>query len=301
MRISTNYVQQQNVSTILQKQRELLETQNQVSTGQRFNSPHEDPIAAVKSLDVQRQLNLNDQYLDNADTAETKLEITDGILSGAGDILQRIRELAVQSLNDTNDAVARQGIAEEIEQLNMSLLGLANTRDNNGESIFAGYQSDQDTFDSTTYAYNGDSGQRSIRVGDGFLVEINEPGDQIFVTNYSGGGTQAIFQTIENFVTALNANTVNAPPNDIEVLQNIDAAMTEVFAARTRVGSRLNAIDEQRNINEDIKFNNQVLLAEVKDLDYAEAISRLDIQLTGLEAAQQSFVRVQNLSLFNFL
>jgi flagellar hook-associated protein 3 FlgL len=139
MRISTHYVQQQNVNTILTKQAQLLETQNQVSTGSKFTTPHEDPVAAIKSLDVQRQLNLTDQYLDNADIAESKLEVTEGVLTSAGDILQRIRELAVQGLSDTNSATSRQGIAAEIEQLNEELLGLSNTRDTNGESLFSGY------------------------------------------------------------------------------------------------------------------------------------------------------------------
>jgi flagellar hook-associated protein 3 FlgL len=244
---------------------------------------------------------LTDQYLDNADIAESKLEVTEGVLTSAGDILQRIRELAVQGLSDTNSATSRQGIAAEIEQLNEELLGLSNTRDTNGESLFSGYQTDVDAFDSTTYAYNGDSGQRNIRVGDGYLVEVNEPGNQIFVPTVVAGGTQAIFQTIDEFVTALNSNTVGTAPNDGDFLTNVDAALDASLLARTRIGTRLNAINQQKEINEEIKYSNQALLADVRDLDYAEAISRLDIQLTGLEAAQQSFVRVQNLSLFNFL
>jgi flagellar hook-associated protein 3 FlgL len=45
----------------------------------------------------------------------------------------------------------------------------------------------------------------------------------------------------------------------------------------------------------------QKALSEIKDLDYAEAISRLSLQMTGLQAAQQSFAKVQGLSLFNYL
>jgi len=45
----------------------------------------------------------------------------------------------------------------------------------------------------------------------------------------------------------------------------------------------------------------QKALSSIEDLDFAEAVSRLNLQLTGLQAAQQSFARIQNLSLFNFL
>jgi flagellar hook-associated protein 3 FlgL len=293
---------------MLKQQAELLDTQNQVSTGQRFTNASEDPISAVRVLDIERQLNLNEQYLRNADTAESKLEATDGVLESASSLLQRIRELAVQALNDSNSDGSRDGIAEEVEQLNEALLSLANTRDANGESLFAGYQSDQLAFNETTYAYQGDDGQRNVRVGDSYLVEINETGSDVFVTattaaTVTAGGTdpQPIFETISDFVTALRNNTVNAAPNDKEFLANIDAGIDAVYAARTRVGTRLNGIEAQRSINNDVTTSNEALLAEIRDLDYAEAIAKLNLQLTGLQAAQQSYVRVQNLSVFNYL
>ncbi|MBL4761329.1 MAG: flagellar hook-associated protein FlgL [Gammaproteobacteria bacterium] len=301
MRISTSYIAQRSIDAMLKQQTALAETQLQLTSGKRILNPSDDPVTAVKTLDLQRQINLSEQYLTNADTAESKLTVTDGILSSATDILQRIRELAIQGLNDTNDGIARKGIAEEIYQLNESLVGLANTRDSNGESLFSGFQSDVQAFNPTTYAYGGDSGQRSVRIADGFLVEINEPGDTVFSTATIAGPTQAIFQTIQDFADALDTNTVGTPPNNGDFLGNMDTGMDAVFAARTRIGARLNAVEQQRDINELTKFSQQTTLSQVVDLDYAEAISRLNLQLTGLQAAQQSFVRVQGLSLFNFL
>ena len=156
-------------------------------------------------------------------------------------------------------------------------------------------------FNPTTFAYGGDSGQRNVRVGDGYLVEINEPGDQVFNSVTVAGPTQAVFQTIQDFAAALNANTVGTAPNDGDFLTNMDTAMDAVAIARTRVGARMNAVDLQREINGDTKFNMENTLSLIQDLDYSEAISRLNLQLTGLQAAQQAYVRVQGLSLFNFL
>lgn len=189
MRISTSYIQQQSVDAMLQKQTELAKTQEQVSTGQRILSPSDDPIAAVRVLGIDRDLNLIEQYQSNADMAEAKLSVTDGVLASATDVLQRIRELAVQGLNDTNDDNARAAIADEMVQLKESLLSIANTTDANGEYLFSGYQTNTQAFDNSTYAYNGDSGQRNIRVGSGFLVEINQPGDEIFVSTNIDGTT----------------------------------------------------------------------------------------------------------------
>src|SRR5690554_5678475 len=129
MRISTNYMTQQGLEAMLRQQSDLAKTQLQVSTGKRILTPSDDPIGAVKMLELQRQIGLSQQYQDNADVADSRLSITDGLLKSSGDIMQRIRELAVQGLNDTNDASARQGIAEEINQLNSALVALANSTD----------------------------------------------------------------------------------------------------------------------------------------------------------------------------
>lgn len=301
MRISTNYIQQQSVDAMLRQQTELAKTQQQISTGERIQSPSDDPVASVRILGIERDLNLTEQYQGNADVAENKLSVTDGVLTSAADILQRIRELAVQGLNDTNDGNARSAIAEEINQLKESLLSLANTTDANGEYLFSGYQSNTQTFDPSTYVYNGDSGQRNVRVGSGYLVEISEPGDQVFVSTNLDGNTQAIFQTIDDFVTALNNNDLSTAPNNGDFLSNVDTAMNQVFEARTKVGTRLNAIDQQRAVNEASIASLQSNLSQLKDLDYAEAITRLNQQSVGLQAAQQAYVKVQGLSLFNYI
>ena len=64
---------------------------------------------------------------------------------------------------------------------------------------------------------------------------------------------------------------------------------------------RLNRIDSLRESNDAFTLQLQETLSEVRDLDVTEAISRLNLQLVALQAAQQSYVRIQGLSLFNFL
>lgn len=301
MRISTNYIQQQSVDAMLRQQTELAKTQQQVSTGERILSPSDDPVAAVRVLGIERDLNLTEQYQSNADVAENKLSVTDGVLTSAADILQRIRELAVQGLNDSNDGSAREAIAEEMNQLNESLLSLANSTDANGEYLFSGYQSNTQAFDPGTYAYNGDSGQRNVRVGSGYLVEVSEPGDQVFVSTNLDGSTQAIFQTIDDFTAALNNNDVSTAPNNGDFLSNLDTSLGQVLGARTNVGTRMNAIDQQRAVNEASIASLESNRSQLADLDYAEAITRLNQQSVGLQAAQQAYVKVQGLSLFNFI
>ncbi|PCJ91455.1 MAG: flagellar hook-associated protein 3 [Porticoccaceae bacterium] len=84
-------------------------------------------------------------------------------------------------------------------------------------------------------------------------------------------------------------------------LNNLDQALGHVLGIRAEVGVRMNHVENQLNINESFTLQLQDTLSNIQDLDFAEAISRLNLQLTALQAAQQTYVKVQGLSLFNYL
>ncbi|WP_426417603.1 flagellar hook-associated protein FlgL [Aestuariirhabdus sp. LZHN29] len=84
-------------------------------------------------------------------------------------------------------------------------------------------------------------------------------------------------------------------------ISNINNGHTTLLETRSEIGSRLNVIESTRSNHEDVKLINQSLQSDLEDLDYAEALSRLSFQSIILEAAQQSFVKISGLSLFNRL
>ncbi|MEM1144663.1 MAG: flagellar hook-associated protein FlgL [Pseudomonadota bacterium] len=118
---------------------------------------------------------------------------------------------------------------------------------------------------------------------------------------------QSLFETVGEIVAALN-QSVDTAASDAEVntglssaLINLDQALGNVAAVRSEVGARLNRIDSQQEINADFNLQLETTLTNVRDLDYTEAISRLNAQLLALQAAQQTYVQTQGLSLFNFI
>lgn len=119
-------------------------------------------------------------------------------------------------------------------------------------------------------------------------------------------GLQNMFATIDNLATAIaqpvyDDNSRVALNNKVnEGLMNLDQALGNVLDVRTQVGSRLAAIETQLDSNGAMALTLQSTLAQIQDLDYADAISRLSAEAATLEAAQQSFIRTQQLSLFNF-
>lgn len=86
-----------------------------------------------------------------------------------------------------------------------------------------------------------------------------------------------------------------------DTLDMIKQAEESNIQARTSLGARLNALDQQESVNTDYQLFTKETLSSFEDLDYSEALSRFALQQTVLQAAYQSFNQIRNLSLFNYL
>lgn len=84
-------------------------------------------------------------------------------------------------------------------------------------------------------------------------------------------------------------------------LANLDNAQESILTTQTQIGGRLNAVESTREFLTDSSVYTEQIRSELRDVDYAEAISRLSFQSFVLEASQQSFARVSQLSLFDRL
>ena len=133
---------------------------------------------------------------------------------------------------------------------------------------------------------------------------IPEDGD-MFISRPSQN--QDMFTTLQNLINALKSKTPGA--NDKIAFHNsmnrsltdLNQSLNNILEVRGNIGARLNALDSQETINDAYRLQIREILSNVEDLDFAEAVSRLNLELTGLEASQKAFTRVQNISLFNFL
>ena len=300
MRISTQMMHRVAVNAILDRQSTLSHTQQQLATGKRIMTPAEDPAASSQALINSQRLSITDQYSINASRAFSRLQTEEGVLDAAVNSLQRVRELAVQGLNDSHGVDGRIAISIEVEERLAEMLDLANTKDGNGEYIFAGFQGATIPFVDAgggVYNYQGDQGQRKLQISPTRQVATSDPGSNVFVDlPFSGGGTQDIFKTIYDFVTALQADAPNGA-----FLDDIDGAIDRISNVKANIGARQNIIDSQKDINEQYSVQLNSVLSELQDLDYAEATGRLNLELVGLDAAQLSFQKIQNLSLFNYM
>ena len=299
MRVSTNTLYDQGTRAMLQQQSSLLKLQQQLSSGKRIMTPSDDPIGAARAHELSQSLALNTQYADNRYRAADSLQQVDSALGSVSNLIQTVRTTAVAAGNPAFSDSERKMMATELRGHFEELLGLANTKDEQGNYLFSGFKGNIQPFveqSAGVVTYQGDSGQRLIQVSGSRQLEVSETGKDVF-----GADGSNLFKTVEDFIGALE--TSSGMPNGAvgNALQELDTALDNVLTKRAAVGSRLQEIDALQQIGEDTAVQYQQSLSRLQDLDFAQAISDLMRQQASLEAAQKTFTRVSGLSLFNMI
>lgn len=398
----------QGLNGILNVQSQQLRTQSQIASGTRILQPADDPVGMAQILRTNDELARIAQYNKNMDSAETSLGLEESQLDAVGNLLVRVRELAINAGDGGLSRSERSAIATELKTRLEELVGLANTRNTSGEYIFGGHQGEQAPFVQSggSYVYRGDEGQRLAQISATTYVPMGDNGGQIFdrvpmanvpATVLSGSATisqgritdrvafeaafgsptdtyqinitgftapdQYTYDVVDSTTAVVGSGTytagepltfggtefriVGSPPGTVpavgnsfqlsppttqnvmntvdrlaqgleslgdspedrlrlddliaETLGNLGNAEANVSSVRAKIGARMNTIDSTRDMHSGTDLVNQAVLAEVRDLDYAEALTRLTRENFVLQAAQQSFASISKLSLFNFI
>jgi flagellar hook-associated protein 3 FlgL len=119
--------------------------------------------------------------------------------------------------------------------------------------------------------------------------------------------SEDIFTTLTNLAAVLESSTATQADRATfnssmaTALQQLDQASDHLLSVRAEVGTRLSAIDNAQEALADRKVELETTTSQLRDLDYAEAVSRMNQQLVGLQAAQASYSKIAQLSLFDYL
>ncbi|MGB5489853.1 MAG: hypothetical protein WBM76_03390, partial [Woeseiaceae bacterium] len=92
------------------------QTQRQISSGRRILTPSDDPLAAARAVEIRESIGRLEQFDRNANMANNRLFQEESSLGSVNNVLQRVRELALQANNATQNSESRQLIAIEMRQ-----------------------------------------------------------------------------------------------------------------------------------------------------------------------------------------
>ena len=309
MQISTNFLFDRASKQMGSLQNDLAKSQAQISVQKQVMSPSDAPDQNSVITRLKSVLTHNEGYTKALDAVQTRLESESTTLSSASDVLVRIKELAIQASNGTQGKTSRAAIATEMKGLRDQLLSLANATDTTGNYIFSGSKVNTPAFASDpngVVSYQGDQTRMSVAVGDQRNIALNRPGTNAFVrvvrSDGVGGNTGVgFFQAIDDLIAGVRATDGTGGPALSRGLNEMDDLHRGVVLAQAESGTDMKVVEQQNAVLDDTQLTLKTALASVEDLDMAAAITLMQKQLLSLEAAQSSFAKVSQLSLFKYI
>jgi flagellar hook-associated protein 3 FlgL len=300
MQISTNSYFRQSTDNFQDLKTQAAKLQEQIATGKKITAASDDPVAfsdlaLLKARDVRLA-----QYKRNIDNARQTLTLEDSSLQQASNLLTRVKELAIQGSNDSLSPSDRQLVAIEVRGLEDSLLQIANTQDSNGLPVFGGFSSGRPferQLDGSIEYTKGDANKTQQQVGDDSFVTVGFSGHEVFNRVPMGSGaSKSVFDIVKAVGDALGNGKTPLTPND-----DIAKALDHIISQQAEVGSRLSLLDNADQKLLDSQTATTAQISTLQDTVIEKAVTELQKKLTTLDAAQTSFVKIAQLSLFNYL
>jgi flagellar hook-associated protein 3 FlgL len=301
MQVSTRqYFKAQN-ENMADLKTDISKLQQQISTGKILEIPSDNPVAFSDGARLKHQLAKVDQYNRNMTNLLQRIEAEESTLSDATNILTRITELSLQGANDTLSAKDRKIVAGEIEQLRESLIQLANVKDNSELAIFGGYKGNIKPFsqdEDGNVIFVGDTNVQNVEIADGIETKANGNGFEIFMQVRVAGAKRvsSVFQLVSDVTNKLNSGLSCSGE-----VAGVRAALEQVNIAQMIAGTRIAKISRQQESLAAVQLQAKTMLSAIEDTDIEKAVSELKQKMLSLDASQASFVKIADLSLFNYL
>ncbi len=211
-----------------------------LSTGLRINSASDDAAGLGVSENLRAQINGTAQAKKNAQDGMSALTIADGAANEITSILQRMRELAVQSSNDTLTSTERGYTNTEVGQLSLEVDRISKVTNFNGQSLLDG-------------------------AGFGAAASVLQ-------IDAKAGGNNVMTVTIGKMdATTLGVNglTINTQATASAAITTIDTALNTVNSARATLGAYTNRLEHAINNLDSSNTNQQNAESQIRDVDFA--------------------------------
>jgi len=189
VRIASNQFFQLNLNSLQQQESRVRTTQLQITSGQKLLAPADDPAGATRVLALEQRLASLEQYGRNNTLLENQLQIEEAAVQEMHGLLDDARELLIDVNNGTHTEGDYKTFGDDMRQIRDQLFSLGNSRDANGEFMFAGTATKTQPFVFNAvngFQYQGDQQSRSVIVAAGRELKFGDSGFDLFVDIFTG-------------------------------------------------------------------------------------------------------------------
>lgn len=281
------------------------------ATGKKLNRPSDDPTAISPVLSARTQIKNSNRYLETIASGLDRINNMDGYLNNIENTMQRVREIAIASVNGSLSDADRATYADEIGQLKEELINSGNAQVD-GKYLFAGYADKTKPFstnpnypvpDPNPVVYNGDQGVMQLEIGPGEKVDVNITGSALLLGDANNDGVTDpgavdVFAVVTSVEEALRANN----PAGVETqLDNLETAADQVRTQRSLKGNIGTRLEQASDHMDQVKIDMEEMRSRFEDADILETITNLQQQENGFQAALSVVGKVSALSILDYI
>ena len=244
-------------NALVRNERQMNTAMERLSTGQRINGAKDDAAGLAISSRMTSQIRGLEVGIRNANDAISMISTADGALVEVTNMLQRMRELALQASNGTTTSSDRDYLNSEYQKLITEIDRIAQNTQWNGGAIL-----NHTTTASSTYTYQvGANGGQTIAVDFG---------------DFNNTGASGVMQAVNSANGSIAAGTTaSAITTGSAAVTAIDSAITAVNTQRATFGAAVNQLTYAVDNLASVKVNAEASRSRILDTDYAAETSEL--------------------------
>ncbi|HSI60766.1 MAG TPA: flagellar hook-associated protein 3 [Ideonella sp.] len=275
----------------------------QMASGQRVLLPSDDPISHTRQSRLAREEAALNQYRGNISALSARLQQNEALLDGMSSDILQARDLLVWASDGGNTSEDVGAMSSSLASLRDSLYYSANSRDQEGRSLFSGTATgsatlalDPNAAPGSRYSFTGNTELQKVVVGNGVTQTANVTLPEM----------AELLNRLDSTIAALGTPGVNVNDPTVRAgltasLESLDDTLDAVSAKIAGLGGAQNTLQTLDDNHANVSLSNQQAALTLGQLDYGEAAVRLTSLTTALEATQKAYGRVSGLSLFNAL
>jgi flagellin-like hook-associated protein FlgL len=303
MRVSTQTIFNQSARAINRQQSRLLHVGQQIASNRRVLSPSDDPQAASRAVQVSHAQAVTSQYTDTRVAARNALSMEESVLGSVGDAVTSAKTLILEAANGTLSDADRASIASQLKGVFNTVLGQANATDGNGRYLFGGYKNDSAPFveKDGEVKFVGSTDTRHEQIDATRSMSVEDDGATVFQSDTPDDLFASFTQALEVLKQPADTADAKTALQDTlgDLMNRFDNSLDNVLTVRASVGSRLNELDAIDKVADARKVSYAQTKSNLVDLDYTAAASEYSLRMVGLKAAQQAFMSMKQMNLFN--
>lgn len=303
-RVTTGMTQRNVLADLHRVNARLTRTQEKLSSNREITRPSDDPFNAARALQLRESLAGTQQYQRNVRDSIGWQETSEGAFSQITASLAHVKELLVQGSSDSVDAVSREAIAKEIDQMVAGIKESANAT-YQGRCVFSGTRTNQPPYPlpepvapANPDQFQGSPQQVERQIGPGVTLEVS-----VSIHGALGDGQAAadggILDNLRDIAQHLRAGDGAALRG--ADLTALDANIDALLGVRALNGSRQNRLDAALSRLAEIEESTLTQLSETEDADIAKTIIEFNSQQAAYQAALKAGANIVQASLMDFL